>query len=363
MRLLPCERERAADVFLPERAEVAPVEHDAALLRVEKAEQQVRDRRLPGAARADESDTLARRQPQLDVLHGGCGRARVARGHILDRHRDRCDRRGGGVGGVSDPGLARRQLEDPPSGRECPHELARGAGERSDRLEGGERQERERGDEHAVERARLVRGHRDGEHDDRREAGDCDRSCVGQARDEPVATGEADELAVGGPDALQGLVLAAVCDELGRSAQQLDELCRQLPASGGLSPAGPSHEPCREKRHRDTAESEADREHERRGRQEERGRDDARDGDDEAGDRRARARGGRAPAGRRRRPPSASAGRRAGRRRARPARAARCAGTRGRGAARARGAPGRGTTAARDTGSADAPVRGSGRRR
>ena len=59
VRLLAGERERAADVFLAQLAEVAAGERDAAALRVEEAQQQVRDGRLAGAARP----TSATRRP------------------------------------------------------------------------------------------------------------------------------------------------------------------------------------------------------------------------------------------------------------------------------------------------------------
>ena len=65
-------------------------------------------------------------------------------------------------------------------------------------------------------------------------------------------------------DALRGLLLAAVGDELGRAAQELDELRRQLGASSRAPQTGRAAEPAREPRHRDAAGEETGGEDERR---------------------------------------------------------------------------------------------------
>ena len=76
MRVLAGERERAADVLLAVLAQVAAGERHAALLRVEEAQEQVRDGRLAGAARADERDAAARLEREADVVAARARRRR-----------------------------------------------------------------------------------------------------------------------------------------------------------------------------------------------------------------------------------------------------------------------------------------------
>ena len=59
MRVLAGESEGGAGVLLAILAQIATVDRHAALLRVEKAQQEVRDGGLAGPARPDERDPLA----------------------------------------------------------------------------------------------------------------------------------------------------------------------------------------------------------------------------------------------------------------------------------------------------------------
>ena len=87
MRLLPRQRKHASDVLLPQRAQIAAVEQDASFLRVEEPQQEVRDGRLPDAARADEGDPRTGLEPEVEASSAG-EPARIARADALERHGD-----------------------------------------------------------------------------------------------------------------------------------------------------------------------------------------------------------------------------------------------------------------------------------
>ena len=73
-----------------------PAERHAAFLGIEEAEQQVRDRRLAGAARPDERDPPAWLEPQVEAAQRRRLSGRVAGGDTLEGH-DR-GKRGAGRG-------------------------------------------------------------------------------------------------------------------------------------------------------------------------------------------------------------------------------------------------------------------------
>ena len=345
-------------------ADVDAVDRDPARPRIEEAQEKVRDRRLPGAARADE------RHPAARARAGG--RSRRAPASLPDgyaavtpsRATVTCPRGGAcRLDRIGHPRLAVGQLEHAPSGGERRGELARRARERRDGVERRQREERERGDEDAVERAGVVRGDCDGQHADRREAGHEHGQRVREPGDESVATAEAHELTVGRADARERVLLPAVGDELGCAAQELDELGRQLAPRRRLAPADASPQPSCEHRHRDPAEREAEREddgghREARTRRRRHRRPTRRDRRTTARDR-----GDRAPGAHPRRRPVGSRDRRGETRPAPPAPAARCARTRSPGSARGRAARGRATRGGRGSARAAARGRGSGRRR
>ncbi len=82
------------------------------------------------------------------------------------------------------------------------------------------------------------------------------------------------------------LLLAAVDDELGGAAQELDQLGRQLPARRGLATTRGAAEPRSERRDGDAADEEAGREKRSRQGQDDRGGDDAGGADGERDERR-----------------------------------------------------------------------------
>ena len=72
---------------------------------------------------------------------------------------------------------------------------------------------------------------------------------VSETRRERVPASEPNELAVSGGDTCERLALAAERGQLGRAAQELDELRRQLCACRGLPPAGALAHRQRDRRH------------------------------------------------------------------------------------------------------------------
>ncbi len=73
---------------------------------------------------------------------------------------------------------------------------------------------------------------------------------IGHAGGERVAAGQLDQRAVGGADPVQRRLLGAERDELGRAAEQFDELGRELSARGRLTAARPGPERSRQRGHR-----------------------------------------------------------------------------------------------------------------
>ena len=67
-----------------ERAQVAAAEQDAPRLRVVEAHEQAQDRRLAGAARADDTDPLARAHREREPVVGGAPAAWIGEPHVLE---------------------------------------------------------------------------------------------------------------------------------------------------------------------------------------------------------------------------------------------------------------------------------------
>ena len=205
------------------------------------------DGRLAGAAGADQRDPPPglEREPEA-VEHPSA--------HVLERDPDRLRRRRRGHGGIGDRRLAIEQLEHPLARRAHAAQVARRRRQRLDGLERGEGQQREHGDEHAIE----VGG---GEREDAGHGGARDRhpDAVGQPAGQRVAAGDRDERPVGGADPAQRGIAGAVDDELGRAAEQLHQLDRQLGAGGGVAPAVPRLQAVGEQRDRDAAREQAAR--------------------------------------------------------------------------------------------------------
>ena len=117
----------------------------------------------------------------------------------------------------------------------------------------------------------------DGQDGDDGRAADDDAQSVGNARRERVSTPEADECTICLAHARQRVVLAAVDDELGSSAENLDELRAQV--SLGSCPTIPSQAPeaPRNRRYRDSRDEQSRHEYRRRDRKD-RGRHSGRHG-------------------------------------------------------------------------------------
>ena len=209
--------------------------------------------RRPGSSVSRRPSSTRARTSSNAIRIGGAGRRR-------------------GHGGIGDRRLAIEQLEHPLARRAHAAQVARRRRQRLDGLERGERQQREHGDEHAIE----VGG---GEREDAGHGGarDRDADAVGQPARQRVAAGDRDERPVGGADPAQRGIAGAVDDELGRAAEQLDELDRQLGAGGGVAPPVSRLQAVGEQRDRDAAGEQAAGEHDGGGGQE-RGGDADRDG-------------------------------------------------------------------------------------
>ena len=124
MRVLAGDGDHAAHVLLAVVAQVLAGERHAPALRVEEAQQQADDRRLAGAARAEERDAPARLEAQAEAVERGPLVGGVAGAHVLERDRERRTGAGSGCAGSTTRGLAVGQLEDPPAGRERRRQLA-----------------------------------------------------------------------------------------------------------------------------------------------------------------------------------------------------------------------------------------------
>ncbi len=212
-----------ADVSLAVLANVALVDRDATAERIEEAQQEVDDRRLTGAARADKRDLSSGLETEVQPVQDRLA-VEIAGGHVLERDRRRGVRSRQRMRRVSDGRLTIDHLEDSAAGRHRRCELSRGLRQCRDAFERRECKQGQRRDEHAVEPAGVVRGDRRREDTDGGRPRDEERERVRDPRRERVPAGESDELAVGVSHALRRVFLAAEGDELGRAAQDLDEL-------------------------------------------------------------------------------------------------------------------------------------------
>ena len=226
---------------------------------------------------------------------------RVGGGHALERDAGRpAGRR---RVRIPDRRLALDQIEHPPTGGDRGGELARraGSGGRSRTTPVRAAPASPRGRGRGPARAPTRR-----EHPGDRQARDRIES-PRRGRGERVAACRGGRARGRVRDAAERVLLAPVDDELGRAAQHLDELGRQLAARSRLPAAATRASRAASTGTSDAGEQEAERRARSGGRQERRGRRDARRPDHECDEQRRRARGGRAPAARRRRRPSGRA--------------------------------------------------------
>ena len=209
---------------------------------------------------------------QAEVLECGRGVGCVARADSFDDDPCAARRRRERRRWILDSGLAVREVEDAASRSESRAQLAGGEWQRRDGLERREREERDGSDEDPVEITRGVRRNGRGQDGDRRRAGDDHGEPIGHSGGERIAASQARELAVDCPEPLERLLLAAVDDELGRSAQELDELRREAALRVGSSVAGGAADQPRRERHDDPSEKEPYSE-QQRGERKDRGSD------------------------------------------------------------------------------------------
>ena len=131
VRVLPRDGDPAADVLQPVLAQVAPGERDTARLGVDKALEQVGDRRLAAPARPEQRDPAARLEPQADAVEGRPFAGGLADANVLERAGRERQR----IGRVGDGRLARGQLEDPLARRDRRPQLPERLGQGLDGLE------------------------------------------------------------------------------------------------------------------------------------------------------------------------------------------------------------------------------------
>ena len=287
MRLLARDPEVPADVLLRVLADVVAGDRHAAGVRVEEAEQQVRDRRLarlrsdrrarpcaPGASVRRRSRTI------------GCSPRVRAPSRLPARPSPRAAVAGSGSSGSSTAGLrsmsssTRRPTRASPTARARPRRAGRPR--RTTRARAARASRRGRG------RAPPLVGRADADREDpgRRQARDEDRERVPEPGGERVPAAEARELAVELADPRERRLLPAVDDELRRAAEELDELGGQLAARGGLASSGCPREDRREPRDGDAGDEQPDSEDHRGDGQERGGDPDAGGADDERDERR-----------------------------------------------------------------------------
>ena len=359
VRLLPGERERAPDVLLAQLARRrGPPIVDAARLGIEEAQEEVRDGRLPRAARPDERDPPARLEPQVDAVQSARLVRRVASGHALERDGDAArSAPGRGSPGRAIAGVAVGQLEDAPRRRRAspkararPPAAARRRRTTPARAARASPRARGRASRRRAPRRRPRARRRRVRPATRTESRSASPATSASRRPRRASSRRR-------ADAREGVVLPAVGDELGRAAQELDELGgRARPLRGGLAPARAARQPRRRAAARRRRRARGRRASTTRG-----------GGQDDARSRRrmprrprarraaARARGRRAPGARRRRRPCGSSELAAPvALELAPARAARCARRSARGSGRARAARGRARRGARGSGRAAA---------
>ncbi len=169
-----------------------------------------------------------------------------------------------GISGIAHRRPAIDELEHAPPGSERGAKLARCGGQRRHGVERRQREQRERRDEHPVQRGLVVCSDGECQHTDRRQPRDENGQRIGDAGDERIAATQANELAVRVADARERVLLPAEGDELRRTAQELDELGRELPARRRLSRSQVPCEASGEERNHEPREREPDGEHDRR---------------------------------------------------------------------------------------------------
>ena len=268
MRVLAGDGDRPAEVVLPVVAQVSLAERDAPPLGVEEAEEQIHHGRLARSTGPQQRDPAPGFEAEAEAVQHEWLLRRVTSTHVVERHHERRRGDGGRLRGVGNRGLPIDQLQYPPAGAERRRQLAGHRRQRLHRLEGGEREQGEHRDEHAIELTPRVRTHREREHDRHRQAGHQHAEAVSNAGGQRIAAADSHERLIGGSQASERGGVAAVHDELRRGAEELHQLGREHAASRRLPPGGPLSEPGHQHGHGDPGGEQPDREGERRRRQE-----------------------------------------------------------------------------------------------
>ena len=219
VRFLAGEGERAPDVLLPVLAQVPSRQGHATFLRIEEAEEEVDDGRLPRPARPHERHPPSWIEPQVDAVERGLLLVCVAGRHGLESE---VAGSGGGAGrggsAICGARSVSSRIRRPEASRDG--KLTRRPGQRRDGFEGREGQKGEGRHEHAVELTGVVRrnGHREDAR--RRQSGDEEESASASPVRERIAPAQASELGVRFTHASHRVAVAPVHHELGRSAQE-----------------------------------------------------------------------------------------------------------------------------------------------
>ena len=253
MGLLAGQCEGATDVLGALVALVVPGDRHPSVLRVEKAQQQIGDRCLAGAAGADDGNAAAGLEAEVESGERRLLGPGIAGGDPLQRDAGTVRRRWQRTRRVGHLGPPVNQIEHPRAGSAHRGQLTGAGGERRDGLERGQREQRQRGDQHGIEPSGGVRGHGDGQHGGHGHAGHRDRERLHAAGHPGVAAGEPGQLAVAVAQRGDRPVGGTERDQLGRAAQQLDQLAAQLAADRCLPSTGAAarrSRPAREYRRR-----------------------------------------------------------------------------------------------------------------
>ena len=283
--VLAIERHPRSDVLMTQGQVVLAAERHAAVIGVEEAHQQGRDRALARARRADQRDlpSGATRRSTSRSAHDASSRVREADALERDGRIRRQRRR---FGRLEDRRPSPGDLEQPLARSERLTELERRRRERNDALERRHREQRHRRHEHTVQGSDLRRVDAEGEHADHGEPGDDHAEPFDEAACDRAPSRATGELAVQFLDPCDGIAVRSQDEELGTAAEDVDELGGELGAHRPPAPLGTAARRDRERRDADATDEQARREDRARGRHEQRRDHDRDDADHDRDERR-----------------------------------------------------------------------------
>ena len=153
MRVLRAAADRGPYVVSRVAGQVVPVQGGGACAQVDETEQHAGHGGLARAVRADQGDAPSRRQVQVDAVERGRAARLIADLGAAQPHPDRAVGQPPRRGGLAD-GVGRVQYRRDPAGRFAGvAELDGGRGQGGDRLEGGQRGQRQHGQRDSGQRA------------------------------------------------------------------------------------------------------------------------------------------------------------------------------------------------------------------